>query len=227
MAAAGGEGLGAMATTFDRRIVTEEELGLLLACHRRVPFHLGGGAALAGAHLRHRLSADADLFVHDARAHRDLVASLPAAGAERRIPVRIVRDGGSFVRATVELKDGPLELDIVHDPVPDIEPPPAVEGLLVESLADLRANKLTCLLSRSEPRDLVDLLFLDRAGFPPERDLELALRKDAGIDPATLAWLLGQFPVEPLPAMLVPLKAGELGAFREDLRERLRRLATP
>ena len=58
-----------------------------------------------------------------------------------------------------------------------------VEGVVVESLADLRANKLTCLLSRSEPRDLVDLLFLDRAGYPPERDLMLALRKDAGLDP--------------------------------------------
>ena len=39
-----------------------------------------------------------------------------------------------------------------------------VEGVQVESLLDLRANKLTCILSRSEPRDLVDLLFLDRAG---------------------------------------------------------------
>ena len=59
-----------------------------------------------------------------------------------------------------------------------------LEGIVVESLSDLRANKLTCILSRSEPRDLVDLYFLDRAGHPPERDLELALKKDAGIDPA-------------------------------------------
>jgi hypothetical protein len=42
-----------------------------------------------------------------------------------------------------------------------------------------------------------------------------------------LAWLLGQFPVEPLPMMLVPLSVGELRVFRDDLRERLRRLASP
>ena len=101
------------------------------------------------------------------------------------------------------------------------------EGVQVESLADLRANKLTCVLSRSEPRDLVDLLFLDRAGYPPEADLTLALAKDAGVDPGVMAWLLSQFPVEPLPQMLVSLSTGELAAFREALAERLRRLAVP
>jgi hypothetical protein len=217
-----------MTPTFDRRIVTTETLALLRACQRRVPFHLGGGAALAGAHLHHRLSADADLFVHDRVSHRELVAALSDAGAEVGLTVEVIRDAGSFVRAHVRLPSGSLEIDVVHDPVPDVEaPPPAIEGVVVESLVDLRANKLTCILSRSEPRDLVDLLFLDRAGFPPERDLPLALRKDSGIDPGVMAWLLGQFPVSPLPVMLVPLGSQELETFRDDLGARLRRLAVP
>ena len=78
---------------------------------------------------------------------------------------------------------------------------------------------------RSEPRDLVDLLFLDRAGFQPEADLPLALQKDGGIDPGVLAWLLGQFPISPLPTMLEPLTGDELAAFRASLGERFRRLA--
>lgn len=214
--------------TFDRRIVSAGLLALLRACHARVPFHLGGGAALAGVHLKHRLSADADLFVHDRTAHRDLVSAFVGAAAGLGLDARIIRDAGMVVRAEVQLGAGASGIDLVHDPVPDIEPPPpAVEGILVESLTDLRANKLACILSRSEPRDLVDLLFLDRAGFPPEQDLQLALRKDAGIDPTILAWLLGEFPVTPLPMMLVPLDANQLRAFRDDLRERLRRLAVP
>ena len=121
-----------------------------------------------------------------------------------------------------------IELDVVYEPVPDVEPtPPPVDGIVVESLADLRANKLTCILLRSEPRDLVDLLFLDRVGYAPERDIQLALRKDTGIDPGVIAWLLGQFPVEPLPVMLMPLEIAELRAFRDDLRERFRRLSVP
>ncbi len=214
--------------TFDRRVVPEPTLALLRACQARVSFHLGGGAALAGVHLRHRLSADVDLFVHDQAAHRALVLALPDVASELSIAISMVRDGGTFVRASAELDTGPLTLDIVHDSVPDIEPPPdPVEGIVVESLADLRANKLTCILSRSEPRDLVDLLLLDRAGYAPELDLPLALRKDAGIDPGVLAWVLKSFPIEPLPVMLVPLSAAELLSFRDDLQRRLKRLAVP
>jgi hypothetical protein len=37
---------------------------------------------------------------------------------------------------------------------------------------------------------------------------------------------LKSFPVEPLPRMLVPLATDELRAYRDDLAERFRRLAT-
>lgn len=134
----------------------------------------------------------------------------------------------AFVRARANPGGRDLEIDVIHESAPDIDaPPPPIDGVVVESLADLRAAKLTCLLSRSEPRDLVDLMFLDRAGFAPERDLPLALHKDAGIDPGVLAWLLGQFPVQPLPTMIVPLAAREVESFRDALRARLRRLAVP
>lgn len=213
---------------FDPRIVGPRELSFLQAAQQVAPFHLGGGAALAGVHLRHRLTADADLFVHARDVHRDLVRALPDIGALNGTPVSILRDGGSFVRARLQLSNDAIELDVVYEPVPDLEPaPPPVDGIVVESLADLRVNKLTCILSRSEPRDLVDLLFLDRVGYAPERDLQLALRKDAGIDPGVIAWLLGQFPLEPLPVMLLPLDVAELRAFRDDLRERFRRLSVP
>ncbi len=155
---------------------------------------------------------------------RTLVGLLPDAAAEVGVQVTVHRDVGYLVRATVEHDEGSLELDVVHEMIGDLEPPPPpLEGIVIESLADLRASKLTCILSRSEPRDLVDLCFLDRAGYPPERDIELALRKDGGIDPAILAWLLSQFPTQPLPRMLEPLTQGELERFRDDLAERLRR----
>ena len=121
-----------------------------------------------------------------------------------------------------------IAVDLVHEPVPDIERnADLVEGILVESLADLRAAKLTCILNRTEPRDLVDLYFLDRAGYPPEKDLPLALTKDAGVDPGVLAWLLCQFPTAPLPLLLRPLDEAALLAFRDGLAERFRRAAQP
>jgi hypothetical protein len=119
---------------------------------------------------------------------RMIMPSLPSLGSRHVVhhpdSTPIVRDVGHLVRVTLQTTHGETEVVLVQEPNADIEaPPPPLEGVVVESLTDLRSNKLTCILSRSEPRDLVDLLFLDRAGYPPERDLELALRKDSGIDP--------------------------------------------
>jgi hypothetical protein len=207
-------------------VVSEPALEFVRACQRRVPCHLGGGAALAGAFLAHRLSRDLDLFCHEASLVRDLVRELPAIAGEADVGVTIQRDSGTFVRIELDLGGRAMAADLVFEAVADIEaPPPPIESVVVESLADLRASKITCLLSRVEPRDLVDLLFLERSGFSVERDLELALRKDTGIDPGVLAWLLRDFAVEPLPMMLQPLSVEELRAFRDDLAERLRKLA--
>lgn len=216
-----------MRNAFDRRVVPDAALELVRACQRRVPCHLGGGAALSGAHLAHRLSGDLDLFCHERTDVRTLVRELPDVAREAGLAIYLARDAGTFVRAVVTLPDRTLELDLLHEGTADLEAPPALEGVVLESLADLRAAKLTCLLSRSEPRDLVDVMFLDRAGFPPEQDLALALRKDGGIDPGVLAWLLGQFPLRPLPQMLLPLSEVELERFRDDLRDRFRRATLP
>ncbi len=215
-----------MRDTFDRRVVKTSVLDFIRVCQERVPCHLGGGAALSGAYLGHRMTGDCDLFVHDVDEMRELVRVLPEAAAKVGASITIQRNAGHIVRASFESSDGATELDVVHERVADLEsPPPSLEGIIVESLTDLRANKLTCILSRSEPRDLVDLCFLDRAGHAPEEDLELAIRKDGGVDPGILAWLLSQFPVEPLPQMLEPFSTNELQQFRDDLAERMRRIS--
>ncbi len=216
-----------MRSSFDRRVVPETVLQFIRACQSRVPCHLGGGAALSGAVLAHRLSNDIDLFVHDKAAHRTLVSVLPDVAQQVGGNITLHVDAGTHVRAAIHLPDRTLELDVVHEPLPDLQPPPApIDGVVIESLPDLRAAKLTCLLSRSEPRDLVDVLFLERSGFRPEADFPLAAQKDAGMDPGILAWLLKDFPLAPMPMMLVPLDAAELKAYRGELAERFKRLAT-
>jgi Nucleotidyl transferase AbiEii toxin, Type IV TA system len=213
---------------FDPRVLSPQALAFIRACQGRFPCHLGGGTALSGAWLSHRLSRDIDLFCHDDVQHRELVTELAELARSVGASCRIVRDGRHHVRATLSLTDQNTELDVVFEPARDLEaPPPPIDGVTVESLTDLRASKLTCLLSRSEPRDLVDVLFLERSGYPPELDLPLALQKDTGIDPGILAWLLRDFPVRPLPHMLVPLSVEELSSYRDALAERLRKFSLP
>ncbi len=59
-----------MNSRFDRRVVPESVLDFVREAQRRVPCHLGGGAALSGAYLSHRLTGDIDIFVHGERERR-------------------------------------------------------------------------------------------------------------------------------------------------------------
>jgi len=212
---------------FDRRIVPEDALDLVRSCQRRVGCRLGGGAALGGAYLSHRVSDDLDLFLPAATDLQLLARDLPGLAHALGASFRPVQESPTFVRGAVTLGERQLLIDLVHDQAAPLEPPPSVEGVVIESLPDLRAAKLTCILSRAEPRDLVDLLFLDRAGYPPEEDLLLAQQKDTGLDPGVLAWLLRDFPLEPLPRMLQPLDPAELTRFRDELCARMKRAALP
>lgn len=215
-----------MLSRFDRRVVPDTILRVIRSIQARVSCRLGGGAALSGAFLAHRLSRDVDLFFESTDDLRRAVAEVHLVEASTGARIEIRRDAGTFVRAQVVIGTDAVALDLVHDAI-ELEPGLRIEDVTLRSLVDLRASKLTCLLSRTEPRDLVDVLFLERAGHPPEADLPLALRKDAGIDPAVLAWLLAEFPVEPMPAMLEPLAASELRDYRDRLRERFRTISLP
>ncbi len=100
-------------------------------------------------------------------------------------------------------------------------------AVLVDPPEEILANKLCTLLSRAEPRDLVDVMFLDRAGFSVEQALPLAAHKDAGLTPGQLAWVLSQITIgddAQVPAEVAP---AELRAFLADLQSRLTRLSFP
>jgi Nucleotidyl transferase AbiEii toxin, Type IV TA system len=94
--------------------------------------------------------------------------------------------------------------------------------------AEIVVNKLCAILGRSEPRDLVDLFFLDRAGYPPLAALDRARRKDTGLTPGLLAWAIRQVPLDRLPdGLLAPVSLEQLSAFRMCLVEALERLSFP
>lgn len=105
---------------------------------------------------------------------------------------------------------------------------PLLEGLRVDPLRELRANKLGALLGRGDIKDLVDLYVISEAGLDPIDGLDDASAKDAGMEPATLAWVLQQLDTDPSALLLErELCQAELEAFRDHLVRRLQALAWP
>lgn len=90
---------------------------------------------------------------------------------------------------------------------------------------EIAANKLDALLGRSEIRDLVDLKAIIESGEDLDQAMRDAERKDAGADPATLAWVLDQITIGPSARLPGGIAPAELDGFRKDLVRKLRVMA--
>ncbi len=192
-------------------------------------FYLGGGGAL-GIHLGHRRSIDLDLFTPEEVAFQAAVASLPAVAGAVGGRVEILTDAPAFRRVLLTGREGDtVRVDLVWDASPRTASPPVeVAGMWLDPPQEILVNKICTILGRSELRDLVDLLFLERAGYRALDALDAARRKDPGLTPAQLAWAITQVRLDRLPeGMLVPVSIEELRAFAARLVDGLERLAFP
>jgi predicted nucleotidyltransferase component of viral defense system len=115
-----------------------------------------------------------------------------------------------------------LELD-----VESVRRDPAFHRFLVDSAEEILANKMCTLLSRVEVRDLVDVMALEQSGLDPIAAVWPASRKDAGVTPSQLAWVLSSFPIPTDKALPGDVSPDALRAFRDDLIRRLAATAFP
>jgi hypothetical protein len=133
-----------------------------------------------------------------------------------------------FRRRLVRRADESVIVDLVVDHAAQGEDPKLlIGGLRVDPPREILANKLCTLLSRSELRDLVDVLALSRAGFSVEDALPLAIRKDGGLTPAQLAWVLSEIEIGDDASIPGGVTPGELREFIADLIDRLARASFP
>jgi hypothetical protein len=190
-------------------------------------FFLTGGAALAGFHLGHRETNDLDFFTPDdileegEGALRDAAAAL-GASLER------VRTSPEFRRRVVRRGDESVVVDLVRDRVPQIRPEKLLlGGVRVDPTEEIFANKLCTLLSRSEPRDLVDARALEALGLDLDAALASASLKDGGLTPGQLAWVLSEVTIGDDARIPGNVSVPELRAYLADLVSRLSRRAYP
>jgi hypothetical protein len=120
-----------------------------------------------------------------------------------------------------------LVIDLVRDPAASTSPPVEFGSIIVDSLPEIMANKLTAIVGRAEERDLVDVMFLERAGISVESALAAGLAKDGGCTPATLAWLLSEVSIPDDIALPAGVAPAELRDYVRALGDRLLLLAAP
>lgn len=192
---------------------------------RTSAFFLTGGAVLAGWILRHRRTDDLDLFTLDDDAMSEGDRLVRGAAAEIGAAVESVQSHRDFKRWLLRTETESVVVDLVRERVPQVHEKVLRDGLLTDPPEEITANKICALVGRSEIRDLIDLYFLERAGFRVERFIEDAARKDGGVTPAVLAWVLSGLNVpDELPGGAHP---ASLRTFVADLEARMRRLAHP
>lgn len=208
----------AVLTPAQKIVVSEVVREPLLAA-----FYLSGGTALAGYYFNHRESDDLDFFAQqefDRVFLHAFVGRLKDALQARAVRFERLYDRNQFffVMPTEELK---VEFSLY--PFQQLEQPIDHDGLRVDSLRDIAANKLMALVDRFDPKDFVDMFFLLK-----KFDLD-AVRADAekkfGVRIGDMA--LGQElakvrRVEALPKMTQPLVVEELKSFFADQAQKIK-----
>ncbi|HVS09930.1 MAG TPA: nucleotidyl transferase AbiEii/AbiGii toxin family protein [Planctomycetota bacterium] len=190
-------------------------------------FFLTGGGALAGFHLGHRTTEDLDLFttidVLDAG-----VDALRGAASSLGAGLESLRTSPTLRRFLVRRGNETVLVDLVFEPVPQARAEKPRRGKIrIDPPEEILANKLCALLSRSELRDLVDVLELERAGFPVDSALPWAMKKDSGLTPAQLAWVLSQIHIGDDARIPGTRSPEEVREYLADLRTRLAGLSMP
>jgi predicted nucleotidyltransferase component of viral defense system len=187
------------------------------------PFFLTGGTALSAFYLRHRYSQDLDLFTLDADAFNRVPLYVADGAAKLGALSDSLQTSPQFRRYRVSRGEESVIVDFVQEVAPQVrkEKNP-VEGIIVDTIEDITANKICALLSRAEIKDYIDLYFLDRAGYPLEQYIQAAQQKDAGVSKAALAYVLSEISLSKVPDfMIASLSLADLQEYFKSLAQNL------
>jgi len=197
-------------------------------CEQEDGFFLTGGAALVGFYLHHRETTDLDLFTTDEQAFQRARSVLATVAHDLGIRLETKQSARGFQRHLLLGDSESVVVDLVLDRAAQLHADKTLRGgIRMDSPDEILANKLTALLARSEERDIMDVMFLERAGYAVEDALEDALAKDGGCTPGQLAFVLSEIVIPEGVTLPADIRPDELRVYLTDLVRRLRTLALP
>ncbi|MCX6723594.1 MAG: nucleotidyl transferase AbiEii/AbiGii toxin family protein [Candidatus Staskawiczbacteria bacterium] len=140
-------------------------------------FYWTGGTMLSFVYLKHRLSVDLDFFSDVPFSYGDVagfVNDLKSVLKLSKVEGKKIFDRYEFFLTNSEN----VRLEFVFYNFPALTPRKKWEGILIDSLDDIAANKTMAFFDRNEVKDLFDIYFLiKKAKFTPLKLLELVENK--------------------------------------------------
>lgn len=182
-------------------------------------FYFTGGTALSAVYLHHRESEDLDFFSETDFDNEEIISFVERVASLINTQPRItLKERVRIFELVDDHKNLVIKIDFGYYPHLRLEKGKKVQGVEVDSLVDISANKLATLLQRTDIKDFVDLFFLLKK-YTIWDLLHWSQQKfKLEID---LVWLgAGFVKVEQfdyLPKMLVPLDLAQLNIFYKDL----------
>lgn len=186
-------------------------------------FYLSGGTALAAYYLEHRFSDDLDFFTEnniDAYFLDGLMARI-----KKNMKAGDLRYERLYDRHQYFLKfdNDLLKIEFTKYPFTQLSKPGFLDGIKIDSLRDLAANKLVAMLDRFDPKDFVDLYFLFQKFDLEKVQRDVKLKFNISINSIFLGGELAKARrIAALPRMITPLEIDELKSFFENLSLKLK-----
>lgn len=164
---------------------------------QEVDFYLTGGTALSRCYLNHRYSDDLDFFVNEAPDFKKQTERVVSAIRKAGMQIELGTASESFLRITILKDEVSLKIDFVNDVIYHYGDFEAAHFFnKIDSWRNILSNKL-CAVSRLEPKDIADLLFIAKKfAFEWPDIMEEAKNKDLWVEPLNVSRIIKEFPVD-------------------------------
>lgn len=177
-------------------------------------FYLTGGTALSAIYFHHRESEDLDFFSEEEFNDDEIIQFINKVSSLLGTKIKMTRRDRMAIFILKKGNAQIIKLDFVQDPFKRLKYGKKIQGISIDGLEDIGANKLMTITQRSEVKDFVDLYFLlQKFTF---WDLFYFVKKKFRVE-LDFVWIATNFlkinNLDRMPKMLVPLKLKELQDF--------------
>lgn len=182
---------------YQNKIYPLQDEILRLVQSSNVDFYLTGGTALSRHYLQHRYSDDLDFFVNNHPDFKNQCKKIIDSFKQSKQQFEVTTAADTFVRIMIEGNQLSLKIDFVND-VPfhygGFERSEIYNR--IDNWRNILSNKI-CALSRLEPKDIIDIVFISRKySFNWEDIFEEAKKKDIWTEPLKICKIIKEAPAE-------------------------------